>query len=242
MPPIVGGDPWPLERHQRARTGSFLASLGCADEDLILLSDVDEIPRASSLPAALEMVRRRRYAVLVQTLYRFYLNNVTRDDEHLCGWCGTVAFRYAELAEHNAERIRGRWCNGGQFYRHASWSRRRRCIADAGWHFTSMGGPRLLRYKFQSFAHPEVRDPAWLPVERAVMRGVATSAEEEPCRVFRGTCACGCRWKERAQQYALPGSASFAGVLDALPRYVQEHRDELAGLFRDRPVRESIRA
>ncbi|HYC01522.1 MAG TPA: hypothetical protein VEC57_20490 [Candidatus Limnocylindrales bacterium] len=235
MPPFAG-DPWALERHQRARTGSFLEALGARPDDLVLISDVDEIPRAASIPAAVDMVRRRKFAVFVQRLYRFYLNNVTRDDEHLCGWCGTVACLYSQLSMYNAERVRGRWCNGGQFHRFAGWSRRRRCIADAGWHFTSMGGPTLLRYKLQSFAHPELDDPQGERIHAAWSHAGQFSVPDDAprCQVYDGNCVCGCTWKSRPQRYALPGTEEFEEALASLPAYVRDHAGELAALFRTR--------
>jgi hypothetical protein len=49
MPEVENNDRWPLENYQRDCIGLALIELECQDEDIILVSDADEIPRKDKI-------------------------------------------------------------------------------------------------------------------------------------------------------------------------------------------------
>src|SRR5207249_369243 len=83
----AGGDPWVPENRQRDGIGHGLANAGPGD--LILVSDVDEIPRASQVR---EYRDTRGVKVFQQRLSYYFLNYVTDEP-----WPGTRMLSYADF-------------------------------------------------------------------------------------------------------------------------------------------------
>lgn len=154
MPSVANGDRWPLENHQRDAIGHVLRARGCAPNDIILISDVDEIPRASRVAALQQVLAEDDVAVFEQQYFRYYV-----DLESKLRWRGTVACRYREIQR----------CGSINTVRTGDTTRQRASVLagapgledthplveDGGWTFTSFGGRRALLYKLQSFAHAE---------------------------------------------------------------------------------------
>lgn len=150
--PVVSGplptlaedaDPWAREHSQREFIGAGLDRIGVSDDDVILQSDVDEIPRAlharNVRPGGeLWSFAQRGHFFAVDWLYPQ-------------PWYGTVAttvrklkrfqqmpfshMRDSRLTAHNPAHLR-----------------------DAGWHLSWLGGPDAAMAKVGSFCHPEVKD------------------------------------------------------------------------------------
>ena len=122
------GDAWTRENHQR---NAILRGLkDSALDDLILISDVDEIPRAEML---LEI--REGLNVFSQTFYYYYLNVVCEKEPI---WYGTRALKRSEMT--SPQEVRASFGH---------------VITDGGWHFSYLGGSEAIRSKLQSFAHQE---------------------------------------------------------------------------------------
>jgi beta-1,4-mannosyl-glycoprotein beta-1,4-N-acetylglucosaminyltransferase len=173
---------WVIEKFQRDAVGRGL--VGCRPDDIIMNSDVDEIPRASSVRWLREQMRfgngpgarfwstvlRQNWVVgLARNLFKkrhprvwlfehrqFYhfLNCTSRT---LPWWDGTRAVFFRDFTR--ARDLR-------------SWKGRR--IPDAGWHFSYMGGVDRVREKLQAFAHQEYNRPEYVDrqkVEEALREG-----------------------------------------------------------------------
>lgn len=132
-------DPWQAEAYVR---NAILRGLTRAKaDDLVLISDVDEIPRASLVASLipdepLSLVPRAFYFTLdwevpVQAWHHY-----------------PVFLRYADLTTPQDARL-----NGG------------RTVSDAGWHFSCLGSPQRLARKLHSFAHSECDRPEIVNVE-----------------------------------------------------------------------------
>lgn len=227
-------DRWRREQAQRDALLDALATIDCEPDDVILLSDADEIPRAAAMSSVVELVRRRGVAVLEQTLHRFYLNNVTKAEDHRCGWCGTLAIRYRDLLRSSPSRLRGQWCSGGQLSRFSLARQRRGLIRNAGWHFTYMGGPEAVIHKRQNFAHAEGDDPGQPRVIRHPAERTGSPVDRVTCSVYGGACPCGCTWGDLPQAYVDPTAFSLAGM--DLPAYLTSHPEVFAHWIR--PTRE----
>lgn len=158
FPPVCATD-WARENYQRNAVAEGLKD--AKDDDVVLISDLDEIPRPEKIAA---FAGRPGVTVFDQTYYAFYLNyrNVRQQ-----WWYGTRMlscrdFRHAfdgvKVAEDEflpsavnegttASKIRCRRLprsRGGQ-----------RIVKDGGWHFTCLGGAEALARKIASFAHQE---------------------------------------------------------------------------------------
>jgi beta-1,4-mannosyl-glycoprotein beta-1,4-N-acetylglucosaminyltransferase len=125
---------WTREKYQRNSIMNGLKNLA-VDEDIILISDVDEIPNPKLIIANLE----DKIYGFEQRLFYFYLNY-----EQLSGskWVGTKMLKYKILKEISPDYVRV--CVEKYI-----------AIKNGGWHFSYLGNIEQIKYKIQSFAHQE---------------------------------------------------------------------------------------
>lgn len=125
---------WTFENYQRDVIIKTLKER-CSDDDLIIISDLDEIPRAS-------LIKKHKdtegIKVFEQKLYTFYFNYLNATEPV---WTrGTRLLKFKDVGNKTLTDIR--MAEGKH-------------IKDAGWHFTYLGGLDMVRYKIKSFAHQE---------------------------------------------------------------------------------------
>lgn len=138
-------NPWVREEFQRNQIMRGL--LNCRSDDIIFISDVDEIIRATALVDVIQSIYQDRHPVVVceQPMYRYYLNVF---DKTL--WGGTCATTFEYLSHTSPESLRlNRYSNGWRY----------KLIPNAGWHFTSIGGLARHIQKIESFSHSEYDIP-----------------------------------------------------------------------------------
>lgn len=125
---------WERENYQR--NGILRGLKKCKDRDIILISDLDEIPRNHLIPHIKTEIKRRtlKYLYFQMHMYRFHLNRRHPTDFL---WDGTVATTYGYLKQKSPQYIRDKRGKGWGF-------------KNAGWHFTWMGGLERIRKKFHS--------------------------------------------------------------------------------------------
>lgn len=141
---IGGTNDWIRENYQKNQI--MRALMNCKPDDLILISDVDEIPPAQMIFKAEEVMKDPQAPIIVfhQNMYRFYINRLAPDVNGL--WFGTLAMRY--------DRINQQWlpnqhrtaiCFEGSRQNVVEW--------EGGWHFTSMGGFERFCEKCNNWLH-----------------------------------------------------------------------------------------
>jgi beta-1,4-mannosyl-glycoprotein beta-1,4-N-acetylglucosaminyltransferase len=135
-------DPWAREHAQREFIARGVADLN--NHDIILQSDVDEIPRALQ---ARNVRPGSRMVSFQQRLHCFAV-----DWLHPMWWYGTVAATVDTLSRLPAGRAFG-------------YQRRARVrvdnpphLRDAGWHLSWLGGKDAALAKLGSFCHPEIAE------------------------------------------------------------------------------------
>ncbi|MEG4422794.1 MULTISPECIES: tetratricopeptide repeat protein [unclassified Microcoleus] len=155
MPEVENNDRWPLENYQRDCIGLALIELECQDEDIILISDVDEIPRKEKLQEAAELLLKNEFVIFVHDIYFHNVDNLRSE-----WWCGTVACKYKDLLGRTPNQIRrsdaGMWTHnskGGYINENKEFEYP--YLFKGGWHFTWFGTQKSNTYKVQSFAHSE---------------------------------------------------------------------------------------
>ncbi len=154
-------NPWDRERHQRNAIQRGLETIGPAVDDVVLVSDCDEIPN----PVWLEndgirnwMTANHETAVFEQALYSFTLHW-----RHVRPWYGTRAI----LADYLLEPQMMRSTLGPR-------SARELVIHDGGWSFSYLGGVSAVQAKVSAYSHQEVNRPEYtnrLHVEDSIRRG-----------------------------------------------------------------------
>lgn len=156
--PPHGKEPWfgwGREILQRASINHALAELKLKDDDIVLSSDVDEIPRARVIE---EYKGMAGICCIEERTYHYNLNcqlETPTLDPKIC--------RYRSLKEIGAADLR---------YYHNAWPCQ--VIKDGGWHLSFMGGTEKIIEKMRAYAHYDVRDPkmdtytSWENVEASV--------------------------------------------------------------------------
>lgn len=134
---IVTKIPMVVEEYQRNQIMRGLNN--CESDDIIFVSDVDEIIRASMIPEIKQwlLVDKKKCLQCEQTLYRFYLNSI----DHSSSWTGSCATTYTHLSQDTPHNFREQ-----RRYKYP-------ILQNGGWHFTSMGGPNSVGMKLESFSH-----------------------------------------------------------------------------------------
>ncbi len=150
--PYKTENPWIRERYQREQIFQGLAD--CCENDIILLSDLDEVPRGTSIPDIVEKLTAKEFQAIIcgQKMYYGYLNR------YQGRWPGTVCVNYKE-----ARRLTSRWMRKLRNMRPPTLRKARISkicrIENTGWHFTSMGGIDRYIKKIESFSHSELDTP-----------------------------------------------------------------------------------
>jgi len=146
---------WDNEHFQRDAILRGLAD--AAADDIIMVSDVDEIPRA----AAVDYIRTSDQIIfaLRMALYNFKLNYMRTTPGQYDIWA--MATRREVLDTITPSTLRNMRFNFmGTAYEHAN--NGCQTVEHAGWHFGYMGDRDFLVDKAQSFSHQEVNRPEFI--------------------------------------------------------------------------------
>ena len=140
--PHEGGESL-VEQHQR---NSIMKGLKKAnDNDLVILSDVDEIPNLNKL----NQFDKNKYAVFSQKMfmYKFNLLNLNENNWHGSKMCLKKKIKSPQ------------WLRNLKFKEYPFWRidkvRNLQIIKDGGWHFAYLQTPENISKKIKSFAHGE---------------------------------------------------------------------------------------
>jgi beta-1,4-mannosyl-glycoprotein beta-1,4-N-acetylglucosaminyltransferase len=156
--------PWDNENRQRnalARAVLGAAAGPLPEDNWIILSDVDEIPR----PDAILKFKPGRYisALLVQRTYFYAFNNqVTADGVHDPWWRKVRITTVARLRSWfgSMQSLRVYRTTGALRSLKQDWNRlRTQSIDDAGWHFSYLMTPDQIIEKLSACAHQEFNTP-----------------------------------------------------------------------------------
>jgi beta-1,4-mannosyl-glycoprotein beta-1,4-N-acetylglucosaminyltransferase len=169
------------EAFQRDAINRAIDALPLGPKDVVMISDVDEIPRASRLERIENVLSRYDYAIFMQRNHRGYINNISDAALNGSTWAGSVACRVGTLRRVGAQQVRLGSSKAGHVV--MARSPDYHYIEEGGWHFSSVGGPDAFWLKAASFSH--IDDPY-----RVIKLGEAipdqqvfrTSLDREQCR------------------------------------------------------------
>lgn len=131
----VASDPWKNEEGQRNMIKEVLEKqFKPEDNDIIIISDVDEIPRAYAVQHY-----RPEFGLcsLQMNQYYYYLNCLAERN----GWILPKIMPWSYLKDTTPDQVRRSGFN--------------LCMWQAGWHYSYMGGVGEILRKFKSFSHQE---------------------------------------------------------------------------------------
>jgi len=139
---IEGKNAWAREAYSR---NALLKGIATADpEDMVMISDIDELPRPSSLMFIKNQGVLSKPLTLIQDYYNFKLNY-----QHVHGrqviWAGPVIQRRGSITSLQNLREQ-RW----ELMTKPSYS-----IDHAGWHFSYLTKSQSVKEKLKHFSHQE---------------------------------------------------------------------------------------
>jgi len=174
LPPALGvyknrrKKDWERENYQRNCISRALES--CDPDDLVLLSDVDEIVRAPTLAKVMaERLFRGRLLVFEQSLHKHHLDRIVPGKTWLLG-SRMIEKKYLTTPQ-QLRRTKARMTKKSYVPDFATQpflrirnnnlsgiGRPVKIIPDAGWHFSSMGGLEAFRTKLDSVVQGQTVD------------------------------------------------------------------------------------
>jgi beta-1,4-mannosyl-glycoprotein beta-1,4-N-acetylglucosaminyltransferase len=131
-----GGQPhWCRDYLHREYVGLGLSE--CEDEDIIIFSDLDEMPNPEIIKnLKTPLSDGEKYCVYMDA-HQYYINNISSTN-----WMGSIILKYGDLKTKSLcinRRDRGTYNK----------------ILNGGWHLSFMGGPERIKYKLESYGHQE---------------------------------------------------------------------------------------
>lgn len=160
-------DYWKNENYQRSYLINGLSD--AAPDDLVLVSDLDEIPR----PDRIRLYDPNRYlrGDFHQNCYAYFLNNRLLDGTEYADWIGSriTSFRHLKQFFGNVNAVRSYKSSGLLRSLKRRWFLRScvQHIHDGGWHFSWVMSPSMMIVKMKSIADqksvkPEFHDVAFI--------------------------------------------------------------------------------
>lgn len=172
----IDTDTWGRERYQRDSINGGL--IGAEPNDIIMISDVDEIPRVETIHKLQES--RQSIWGFRMPLFNFKYNYMMCTQDYYSVWSGAIRLSMLNSPEdfrrmrHMLNQCRYNFSDDNV-----------QIIEHAGWHFTYLGNEDFARSKIQSFAHNETNRPEildQLDIEDSIRRGVGIIRTNEDYR------------------------------------------------------------
>lgn len=183
-PEYESESPWILERYQRDMINEGLK--GCKQDDVILVSDLDEIPSPAQIK---EYMNKPGIKIFRQRMFYYFINCVNDTNTGRYRWNGTVMCNYAEMESPQAMRnitidylgitnnesfLLRLYCRMKFIAKHIFKWKRIVLIENGGWHFSFLGGVEMIIKKVESFAHAEYNKGVFKnaeAIEKAINNG-----------------------------------------------------------------------
>ena len=163
---------WNRENHQRNCISRAFHEMPLEDDDYIMVSDVDEIPRKSAL---LEVKETNPQAFHLDC-YFFYFSiqqQLFEAEDKPCIWGSPrgIKFGYYKQIGISCDNIRNTSKYMTQFLTQG--------IDNGGWHLSYFGGYDRVKTKLESYAHQEFNDPNFVMKLNNIMNTLSTSTNIE---------------------------------------------------------------
>lgn len=118
-----------------------LGMTNCEDDDIIIFSDLDEIPNPKIFSEKIPTMDFENIYVLVGDSFSYYMNVLSQTN-----WHGAYITKYKNIKNKSVGLLRG---ERESFLK----------ILDSSWHFTNMGGEDRVITKVKSWGHQEYNSP-----------------------------------------------------------------------------------
>ena len=161
-----GSASWKLENEQRDALSAIRKQV--LDEDLVIISDLDELPH----PGLLSKFSCPEKPLVLSLLFHYYFMNCQNKGKERW-WNGCIISSGKYFKAHTPQEFRD---NRHQY----------RLIKKAGWHFSYLGGVEMIKYKLRSFAHTEFNKEEYMDDDH-IMKAITGGKDilKRPDKRFR---------------------------------------------------------
>jgi beta-1,4-mannosyl-glycoprotein beta-1,4-N-acetylglucosaminyltransferase len=150
---------WGNDFFQRECIWRALAQANPSKDDMILISDVDEIPQTNVINNLKHEITSTSLFCFQQNEFCYFLNYY-----HNSNWLGTCCFLYGNFSKVSMNAIR--------FSAKRDEGLTPIIINNAGWHFTSLGSIDAIKNKIMAWSHRELNTkPVLKGIEYNVIHG-----------------------------------------------------------------------
>ena len=146
---------WDLEHFQRNTITKGL--FDARENDLVIISDVDEIPNPESIS---NFSIKNKYGIFEQKMYYYKLNIINADEV----WYGSKICVKKFLKSPNWLRYKIK-PKKYPFYR-IDKPKNAQILKNGGWHFSFLKSPKDISKKIQSYAHSEFNKNEYIDVKK----------------------------------------------------------------------------
>ena len=143
---IKGDDAWRIENFQRNYIK--MACQKFSNEDILIISDVDEIPYKNKL----EFIRSCDFKKIAPVALEQHLFHIDCNFLRLESWRGSIVTTMQISNAYSPHRLRRSRNRISHF-------------SESGWSFSSFGGPKKIKEKFESIAHKEFNNDKFKNVD-----------------------------------------------------------------------------
>ena len=144
-------DAWQREYYQRNAIKRGLDH--CIPEDVILISDLDEIPNPDAI---LKYKNHKGIKVFKQKMFYYYINDICVSNPYWVNSSTRMLF-YGDFVKNQSSAQKIRFLKGY-------------LLSDGGWHFSYLGGPEKIALKIKSISHQEFNSEEYVNVDKIKQR------------------------------------------------------------------------
>ena len=142
---------WSNEKEQRFYGTKGISQLDLDDDDIVMLSDLDEIADKNTLKKIREEGLKKPISCLEQDLYYYNLNNRLVNKWYQSKVLNYLTYKtHIESVEKFDTIVRPEYNPDGRHIGHYP------IIKKGGWHFSFFGGVARIKNKIKQFAHAEL--------------------------------------------------------------------------------------
>jgi beta-1,4-mannosyl-glycoprotein beta-1,4-N-acetylglucosaminyltransferase len=228
LPPILSQSEearFRRENAQRDAIAGVVSELNFSPNDIVIVSDIDEVPRAILLDRLDDLLVAYEYIIFVQSNHRGYINNTSDLALNGANWAGSVASRIGTLLREGAHRVRVGKNKSGSVLTNRSTDYH--YLDNGGWHFSSFGGPEAFWLKAANFSH--IDDPY-----RVIRLGEVIPEQQvfnaalnrEQCRALQQKYLAYCP----APKFSYLEFDTF-GVTQDIPAFILREKERFTGFF-----------
>ena len=141
------GQQWENEVYQRNKINDGIQQLNLDDNDIIIITDVDEIPNIDIL----HKIKNNEIMVNINTLEMdLYYCNLNRKQK---------SWPSARILKHKEYKLSNLQCNNIRMNNYP-------VIKNGGWHLSYFGDGEFIKNKIENFAHQELNIPNFTDIKK----------------------------------------------------------------------------